>query len=166
MNIVDDAVFELMEAGGLWVPALHEDDSAAPADTLVVHDGELAVDNSTNDVTYPLPYAVYHSSLGDDPESESNQRLIGHRARRSVFFTVMYVGLDRWQAKWAGQQVRDAVNGRRPTVTGHRVWQVHVEESQRVRRDDDVIRPDGTRLFYGVDNYAVSITIAPKVSTP
>lgn len=168
MNVVDVALFELLESAGMWVPALHEDDDAAvaPEDALIVHDGELGIDNEGNEVVYALPYAVFHSSLGDEPESDENSRLTGNRGRMSVFFTVMYVGLDRWQAKHAGQQVREAISGRRPSVSGHRVWKVQVEESQRVRRDDDIVRPGGERLFYGVDNYAVSITIAPKVSTP
>ena len=101
MNTVDVAVFELLEAGGLWVPMLHEDDpeAVAPANAVVIHDGLVGVDNTTNVVTYPVPYGVYHSSLGDEPESESNQRLAWSRGRMSVFFTMTYVGLDRWQAR-------------------------------------------------------------------
>ena len=168
MIAVDEALFELLEAAGLWVPALHDDDpnAVAPEGALVVHDGMAAADNSTKVVTYDLPYAVFHSSLGDEPESAANERLTGDRGRLSVFFTMTYVGADRRQSKWAGQKIRDALRGRRPSVSGHRMWKVSVEESQRVRRDDDAIRPDGSPLFYGVDNYAVSITIAPKASTP
>lgn len=169
MNIVDRALLERLEAAGMWVPSLHdEDEDPTPPDpdALVVHDGRVDVDNDTNVVSFDLPYVVFHSSLGDDPASESNERLIGIRGRRSVFFTVTYVGGDRHQAKWAGQEVRDQLAGHRLVVLGHRVWPISVEESQRVRRDDDAIQPDGAPLFYGVDNYAVSITLAPREATP
>lgn len=169
MNIVDQAILERLEAGGMWVPSLHEDDEdAAPADpdALVVHDGLVEVDTSTKVVSYPVPYVVFHSSLGDDPESESNERLTGRRGRRSVFFTMTYVGEDRHQSKWAGQQVRDQLAGHRLVVPAHRSWPVVVEESQRVRRDDDAVQPNGAPLFYGVDNYAASITLTPREATP
>lgn len=165
MNVVDEAMFRLLEAAGMWVPALHEDDpEAAPADpdAMIVHDGLVAVDNTSNRVAYELPYAVYYSSLGDDPESEENQRLTGRRGRRSIFWSITYVGGDRRQTKWAGQKIRDALAGRRVVVAGHRSWLIGVEESQRIRRDDDAIRPDGSPLFYGVDQYAVSITLTPQ----
>ncbi|MET1061742.1 MAG: hypothetical protein ABWX71_02505 [Aeromicrobium sp.] len=164
MNVVDEALFEMLEAAGMWVPALHEEDEdAAPVnpDAMLVHDGLVVADNTSNVVEYELPYAVYYSSLGDDPPSEQNERLTGRRGRRSIFWSVTYVGADRNQAKWAGQKVRDALSGRRVVVAGHRSWLITVEESQRVRRDDDAIRPDGSPLFYGVDNYSVSITLTP-----
>lgn len=165
MNVVDDALFAMLEAAGMWVPELHEDDpEAAPADpaAMHVHDGLVAVNNETKVVTYELPYAVFYSSLGDDPESDENQRLTGRRGRRSIFWSMHYVGADRRQAKWAGEQIRNAFRGRRVMVAGHRSWLIQVEESQRVRRDDDAIRPDGSPLFYGVDNYSVSITLTPQ----
>lgn len=169
MNVVDEALFAMLEAAGMWVPALHEDDpAAAPADpdAMVIHDGLVAVDNETKVVSYELPYSTFYSSLGDEPESEENQRLDGRRRRTSIFWSVTYVGADRRQAKWAGKKIRDAWSGRRVVVDGARSWLIQVEESQRVRRDDDAIRPDGSPLFYGVDNYSVSITTGPKVSTP
>jgi uncharacterized protein (DUF427 family) len=165
VNVVDEALFEMLEAAGMWVPALHEDDpEAAPTDpdAMVVFDGLVVADNESNVVEYELPYAVHYSSLGDDPESEENQRLTGRRGRRSIFWSTTYVGADRRQAKWAGQKIRDALAGRRVVVAGHRSWLITVEESQRVRRDDDAIRPDGSPLFYGVDNYSVSITLTPQ----
>lgn len=166
MNIVDEAIFERLEAAGMWCAGLHDEEGAvAPEDKLVVHDGLVTADKSTNIVTYEVPYLVFYSSLGDDPpDAENNMRLIGRRGRRSVFFTMHYVGLDRRQAKWAGQAARDALAGSRLTVSGHRVWLTGVEESQRVRRDDDAIRPDGSPLFYGVDNYSVSITLNPTAT--
>lgn len=160
MNIVDEALFAALEAEGMWAAGLHEEDALEPGpDQLIVHDGTVAVDNTTNIVTYRLPYVVYYSSLGDDPPAPENMRLTGQRGRRSVFFSMTYVGGTRWQAKHAGQQIRDAINGQRVVVPGHRSWRVGLEESQRIRRDDDAIRPDGSPLFYGVDNYAVSIVL-------
>lgn len=122
-----------------------------------VHDGFVPSDATGQIVTYPVPYAVYYSSVGDD----HSPRLTGRNTRRAVFFSITYVGLDRNQAKWAGELVRDALEGRRLVVGSQRTWLVGLEESQRVRRDDDAIRPDGSPLFYGVDNYAVSVTKTP-----
>lgn len=169
MNVVDRALFRMLEDAGMWVPALHEDDpEAAPEDpdAMVVHDGLVEVDNTTKIVRFPLPYATFYSSLGDDPDTEENQRLTGRRTRRSVFFSATYVGDSREQAKFAGQKIRDALAGRRPVIAGRRSWLIGVEESQRVRRDDDAIQPDGAPLFYGVDNYSLSITLAPIEGTP
>lgn len=140
MRAVDDVVLAALAATGVDI-----------------HDGLVHADNSTNTVTYELPYAVYYSSVGDD----DNPRLSGRKGRRSVFFSVAYVGLDRNQTKWAGEKIRAALQGKRFVVPGYRTWLCDLQESQRVRRDDDAIRPDGSPLFYGVDNYAVSITISP-----
>lgn len=160
MNIVDEALFGALEDAGMWAAGLHEEDVLEPAaDQLIIHDGLVGVDNSTNIVTYRVPYGVYFSSLGDDPPTPENMRLTGQRGRRSVFFSVTYVGESRWQAKHAGEEIRDAINGKRIVVPGHRSWRVGLEESQRIRRDDDAVRPDGSPLFYGVDNYAVSIVL-------
>lgn len=137
MRVVDTAVLGVLEDANLNV-----------------HDGLVSADNSSNVVTYDLPYVVYYSSVGDD----DNRRLSGRKARRSVFFSVTYVGLTREQAKWAGEKVRAALQGQRLTIPGHRSWLCDLQESQRVRRDDDAIRPNGAPLFYGVDNYALSIT--------
>lgn len=123
-----------------------------------INDGLVDADNSTNVVTYPLPYIVYYSSIGDD----SNRRLNGSKARRSVFFSLIYVGEDRNQAKWAGEKARGALADRRFVVPGHNAWLCSLLESQRVRRDDDAIRPDGSPLFYGVDNYALAVTRTPN----
>ena len=105
-------------------------------------------------VYVPLPYAVYASSIGDD----HNPRLDGRRRRRSVFFSWMYVGLDRNQTKACGERVRQAIDGVRFVIPGHNTWPVQLLESQRVRRDDDAIRQDGKPLFYGVDNYDLALT--------
>lgn len=165
MNVVDEALFGLLEDAGMWVPALHELEDpvpAAPAGAMIVHDGLVAVDNTTNVVSYDLPYAVFYSSVGDEPESEENQRLTGRRGRLSVFWSITYVGGDRRQTKWAGEKIRRAFRGKRVVVAGARSWLINLEESQRVRRDDDAIRPDGSPLLYGVDNYSVSITLTPQ----
>jgi hypothetical protein len=168
VNIVDEAVFTALEAAGMWAEGLHDENGEAPtsADMLRIMDGLVEADNETNVVRYDTPYAVYYSSLGDDPPTPENMRMSGQRGRRSVFFSVVYVGADRRQAKHAGQRIRDALAGKRLTVPGHRVWLTGVEESQRVRRDDDAIRPDGSPLFYGVDEYAVSITLNHEGVSP
>lgn len=159
MRVVDTAVFEALEAAGMWALGLHEDDDLVPpAGAIRVYDAVADADNEGKVVTYPLPYAVYYSNVGDD----HSPRLDGRNSRRSVFFPIIYVGEDRSQAKWAGEQIRAALTGSRLSVPDHRVWLVDVQESQRVRRDDDTTQPDGSPLFYGVDNYAVSITFNPR----
>lgn len=106
-------------------------------------------------VDYPLPYAVYSSSVGDD--DEDTRRLDARIPRESVFFTFTYIGLDRNQAKAAGERIRAQMKRWRPAVAGYKTEIVTLLESQRIRRDDTASRPDGTPLFYGVDNYAVGI---------
>lgn len=163
MIVVDEAVFTALEAAGFYVPALHTEDEGhvPPTDgRAVIHDGIMLTQPTEGAVVveYDLPYAVFYSSVGDD----DNARLSGRRGRRSVFFSITYVGGDRQQAKWLGERIRDeALGGRRIAVPGHRTWLCAIEESQRVRRDDDAIRPDGSPLFYGVDEYALSITRTP-----
>lgn len=142
MRVVDTVILAALEATGVDI-----------------HDGYVeTTTGGSNVVSYTLPYAVFYSSIGDD----DNPRMSGRKGRRSVFFTVTYVGRDRNQAKWAGEKIRDALQGRRFTIPGHRSWLCDLEESQRIRRDDDAVRPDGSPLFYGVDNYAISITLTPQ----
>ncbi len=144
MRIVDEAAIARLES----VPHLN------------VHDSEVDVDNDSNVVIYPLPYVVYYSNVGDD----HSPRLSGRRTRRSVFFSLTCVGLSRDQAKWAGERARDALMDHRIVVPNRGVWLVDLQESQRVRRDDEAVRPDGSPLFYGVDNYAISVTRTPATS--
>lgn len=106
-------------------------------------------------VTYPLPYAVYYSSVGDD--DEDTRRLSARIPRDSVFFSLTYVGIDRRQTKWAGERLRAQLRYYRPTVPGFFCELVQLQESQRIRRDDQATRPDGAPLFYGVDNFAVGV---------
>lgn len=121
-----------------------------------VHDGFFGlVDPETKVVTYPLPYAVYYSSVGDD--DEDTRRLSARISRDSVFFSITYVGIDRNQTKAAGEAIRDMLRRWRPVVPGMKAEIVQLLESQRVRRDDEAIRQDGQPLFYGVDNYAVGV---------
>jgi hypothetical protein len=141
MRVVDDVVLAALEATGV-----------------TIHDGLVEVDNSTKVVTYPLPFAVYYSSLGDE-DRDDNPRLVDVATRRSVFITLIYVGEDRRQAKWAGEKIRAALSDKRFVIPGYRTWKCRLEESQRIRRDDDAARPDGSPLFYGVDNYALSVTL-------
>lgn len=122
-----------------------------------IHDSYVEVDAQTKAVNYPLPFAVYYSSVGDD----ANPRLSGQSGRRSVYFRLVYVGVDRNQAKWAGERIRDTLHEKRFAFPGRKSWFCVCETSQQVRRDDDAIRPDGSPLFYGVDEYAVSVTRTP-----
>lgn len=128
-----------------------------------IHDSELALDESDGDtkiVNYDLPYAVYYSNVGDD----DRPRLSGRRARRSVFFSITFVGIDRQQTKWLGEKIRAALQDQPIAVEGHRTWLCQLQESQRIRRDDEAIRNDGSPLFYGVDNYALPITLPVPTS--
>lgn len=148
MRVVDDVVLALLEAA---VPPLNGEAR--------VHDGFVPVDDpDANIITATLPYLVYYSTLGDD----SNWRLAGYQARRSVFFQVTYVGADRNQAKWAGEQQRAALADHAITIPGRKSWRVLLGESQRIRRDDDAARPDGSPIFYGIDLYAVAVTRTPN----
>lgn len=123
-----------------------------------VHDGFVPLTNPDAKVIgAALPYLVYYSNLGAD----SNRRLTGVNARRSVFFQVTYVGDSREQAKAVGQRARAALADRVLTIPGRKSWRVLFDESQRVRRDDDAARPDGSPLFYGVDTYYLAITRQP-----
>jgi hypothetical protein len=106
-------------------------------------------------IEYDVPYAVYFSSVGDD--DEDTRRLSAHIPRESVFCSLTYVGVDRNQTKAAGEKLRAQMKRWRPMVPGFVCEIAQLLESQRVRRDDNAVRPDGTPLFYGVDNYAVGV---------
>lgn len=143
MRAVDTAVLALLGATGVDV-----------------NDGFVDVERESGSprvVTQRLPFLVYYSNLGhpDGP------RLSGRNCRESVLFQVTYVGIDRNQAKAAGERQRAALEGKRLTIAGRKSWLIVLEESQRVRRDDDAIRADGSPLFYGVDVYTVSLTRTP-----
>lgn len=141
MRVVDDAVLARVRTLGFEI-----------------YDGLMDVrDPASNVVTYPVPYAMYFSSVGDD--DEDTRRLSAHIPRDSVFFTFTYVGLDRNQTKAAGEQIRGRLRRWRPVIAGLKCEIVQVLESQRVRRDDDAVRPDGSPLFYGVDNCAVGVRL-------
>lgn len=150
MNAVDAALVELLEATGLDVNEAYVDteNEAAPGTQVVVK--------------YDLPYLVYYSNLGDDHFEDA--RLDGRARRRSIFFSITYVGETDEQAKAAGEKARKALSGKRITVDGKPSWLITCEVSQRVRRDDDAVTVDGTPLYYGVDEYATSIQITPEVT--
>ena len=120
-----------------------------------VHHGLVVADNSTKVVSYALPYVVYSSNYG----SEETRRLAGRRTRRSVFMSLMFVGESPEQVKWAQQRVRDSFADRRIEIPGHKTWPVELMASQRIRRDDDALRPDGSPLFYAVDEYDHGLTL-------
>lgn len=140
MRVVDDAIITALRAAGI-----------------TVHDGDVPTERDGTVVTAPLPYLVYFSNVGDDVEE--TMRIAGMRSARSVFFSWNCVGADRNQAKAVAERARDAVNDKRLVVPGWKVDLLKVETSQRVRRDDDAVRPDGAPLFYGVDEGSVVVRL-------
>lgn len=129
-----------------------------------LYDDQTGIDPMTPDkvtVTYPVPFATYSSSVGDD----DNRRLSGRRGRRSVFFSFVYVGETREQTKAAGELLRAKLERHRPVLTEYRCWPISLLTggSQRIRRDDAVMRPDGSPLYYGIDDFAVSLALHPTV---
>lgn len=138
MRVVDDVVLAALKEIGV-----------------AVHDSEVTVDTTTKVVKVGLPYAAYHSSIGDD----ADPRLDGRNTIRTPYFSITYVGEDRNQAKALGEKIRNALEGRRFAISGRRAWLCRLDESTRVFRADDAIRPDGRPLFYGVDSYSLPVTI-------
>lgn len=106
-------------------------------------------------VTYNLPYAVFTSNVG----LPYARRLTGRQTRNSTFCAIQFVGGTREQAKWAGQQIRDALIGRRLVLDDLPTGLIEVEASPRIWRSDDAIRPDGFPVYYGVDEYAVGASV-------
>ncbi len=145
MRIVDDAVMAKLTAAGL-----------------TVHDSFVPTDNTGTTVPQPLPFVVYYGALG----IEAVPRLTGRHVQRTVGFMVTYVGIDRRQAKWAGEKARDALVGRRLTLTGRKSGLVTLLTSPWVWRDDDYLQPDGRPVFYGRDTYEVQITNLPITEGP
>ena len=141
MSAADDALIARLETTGVDV-----------------NDSFVDSDNSTNIVTYPTPYFVYESSVGDD-DNDNVARMSGPGDKLSHFFSLAYIGTTPEQARAAGKKARVALRRHRLTGTGIRKSGfVHLDESQRVRRDDDAIREDGTPLYRGVDLYSVVYT--------
>jgi len=123
-----------------------------------VYPGEMELNDTDGNprvVSYALPYAVYYSSIGDD----DRPRLTGRSARRSVYFRIIYVGIDPNQAKALGEKIALSLRDKVVPVTGHQTWLCQIQESQSIRRDDEAVRSDGSPLFYGADNYALPITL-------
>jgi hypothetical protein len=146
---VDHAILGMLATDAPKVP-IHEDiaPTKRTADNKVVFFG-------------PFPYAVWRSAVGDD----DNRRLSGHKTRLSVPFWLTYVGETQEQAKRAGAYLRFQLKDRRVPVPGFKAGLVSLQESQRIWRDDESVNPLGSPLFYGVDGYAVSITISEFRST-
>jgi hypothetical protein len=123
-----------------------------------VNDSFVDSDNSGKTVTYPTPYFVYESSTGDD-EQASTERLSGPGDKRSHFFSLAYVGDTAEQARAAGAKAHAAFRYTRIAGSGIRSSGfITVDESQRVRRDDDAITPDGHPLYRGVSLCSVVYT--------
>lgn len=139
MRVVSDLLLEMLRSTGF-----------------TVHDGLVVVDNSGKTVEYSLPYLTFMSSIGD----YHAPRLDARPGILSVYFTVTYVGGTAEQARGLGEKARQALVRKRVAGAGvTRSGLIHLEESQRVRRQDDAVRLEGTPLFYGVDNYAVPVTL-------
>lgn len=120
--------------------------------------GETAIDPFATGkvtVTYDVPFATYTSAIGDD----DNPRLSGRKVRRSVPFYITYVGETIDQAKWAGELLRLKLQRARLIIPDTRSWPVQLDVSDRIRPDDNVMRPDGSPLYYGIDSYSVSIML-------
>ena len=155
MRVVDDVVLDLI--GGP-----DPDDGTTRPDRTPGSLGFTVYDGLTDPpsreivvVQRELPYAVYFSNIG----APNARRLTGRDVGRVVFWSIIFVGGTREQAKWAGERIRNAIEGVRPVVPDHKVGLVETQMSQRVRRDDDAIHADGSPLFYGIDDYALPIRL-------
>ena len=117
-------------------------------------------------VDFPMPYANYLSSFGDDDK----RRLDGRTGQREMFFRLYVVGDSRKQVKWAVQRLRNRVEGFRPVVDGLRLGRVLVDSAPLITRDDDALLPDGRPMFYAVDAYTIRSSIRraawPHPATP
>ena len=124
---------------------------------ITIHEGLVEVETTPegqpNVLLYDVPYCVYASNVGD----VDNPRLTGRPRRRSVYFRLFYVGDDQWQTKATGEALQAAIAGKRFDIPGVKSWPVQLLTSQQVRRDDDMIRPDGSPVFYGVDDYDLAL---------
>ncbi len=151
MRVVDEAILARL---GTKQDAYTYHDAAT---NLTVYDGlwNARKQGEPSVVDFPLPYATFYSSLGDD--DRLTQRLGAGIPRIEVPFQFTYVGLDRNQAKAAGERIRARLKRWRPVIDGLTTEFVQVTSSQRIRPDNDVVRPDGSPLFYGVDTYAVGV---------
>lgn len=106
-------------------------------------------------VTYPLPYANYMSSFGD----EDSPRLCGRTAQTEEFFRLFVVGLSREQVKWAVGRLRSLLSGTRLTGVNVKPSLIKVDSAPLMTRDDGATRPDGRPLFTAIDNYTLRTSI-------
>lgn len=160
MQEVDAAIIAAVEAEGLPlydanVPTDQENDTHATGDT-----------DEPRIVTVELPYAVLFSNFGDD----NAPRLGGRTSQRSKFFQINSVGGTPEQAQWAAARVRQALKDRRlvvfvpdpatlaPTDVPYRMGRISVDESQRMRRDDNTATPDGNPVFFLTDIFSVRVS--------
>jgi hypothetical protein len=145
VRAVDEAVMQL----------LRDDD-------LTVFDGFVPVDTTSKVVAFELPFIVYYGA----PGVEEGRRLTGRRGLRTVGFMVTFVGIDRNQAKWAGEKARTVLSRTRLTIDGRKTGLVDVLTSPWVWRDDDMLQPDGKPVFYGRDTYEVPLIHLPTMEGP
>lgn len=156
---VDRAIIAALEAEGIrvgngYIATDQDADAFEPGDP-----------NEPTVITVELPYAVLYSNFGDDYK----RRLSGFASKRSVFWQITYVGSTVDQVKWAQRRGRRALARRldvlvydedtdEPTGEKYETGLIDIEESQRVRRDDATVDPNGDPLFYGVDTHSVKVT--------
>jgi hypothetical protein len=151
MRVVDNAVLAHLATLTPLAPVVGEYSGDLEAR---VHDGYVTPDDKEGKViSKALPYVVYLSNVGDD----INRRLAGYNSRRSVFFATTYVGDSREQCKVAGEAVYAALADKRIPGMPANSGRIQLDTSDRIRRDDDAARPDGTPLFYGVTTWSVAL---------
>lgn len=106
-------------------------------------------------IDYPLPYANFLSSFGD----EDSRRLSGRTAQTEEFFRLFVVGEERQQVKWAVGRLRSHLSGVRLTGLTVNTSLIRVDSAPLITRDDGATRPDGRPLFAAIDNYTLRTSI-------
>jgi hypothetical protein len=145
MRYADDAILAYLRTPDILPPVGGEDR---------VHDGYVETDDPEGKIiSATLPYLAYLSNLGDD----TTRRLNGYNSRRSKFFQTTYVGDSREQAMLAGERIYAGMADKRIPGLPENAGKCILLDSQRIRRDDDAARPDGSPLFYGVSTWSIAL---------
>lgn len=115
---------------------------------LNVYDGAVDVDEDTKVISVPMPYIVYWSSTGYDRDARKSGDVNG----RVHEFQLTGVGETREQAKAALDKARAAISRKR--LNGNLIQRQ--PDNPLINKDDDLTRPGGAPIYYGVDRYAVA----------
>lgn len=115
---------------------------------LNVHDGAVPVDNEAKVILVPLPYVVYWSTTGYDRDVRKSGDVNG----RVLEFQLTGVGETREQARAALDKARTAISRKR--LNGNLIQRA--PDNPLINKDDDLTRPGGAPVYYGVDRYAVA----------